>query len=289
MVEFAQHLANGISSGALYGLLAVGLTLVFGVARVGNFAHGDFLMVAAYSLYLIFVVNSLNFVVAGTAAVLVAILLALVVERAVYRPLYETRGHGIFIAALGVSTILQSGALIVFGATPRSIGTGLGFGRLEVFGVALTYQRVFAILGAIGAFVLLDLFLRYSLWGKAIRGVAQNRATAQAVGIVPQQIWILTMVLSALLAGWGAVLMTPIVTIFPAMGHLLVLKAFAVVIVGGLGHVYGAILAAFILGITESLTAGYLAADYRDAIAFVVLILVVLVRPQGLFGRVSLS
>ncbi len=284
MQLFLQLLINGLSLGSVYALLAVGLTLIFGSAGIGNFAHGDFFMIGAFGLFILFSQMRLPDVVAGLGTILIVIVLSLLSYFFVFGPLLERRGPlTLFVAAMGLSIILQSAALAVWGPTPRTIIEGSALTRLQFASITISLQRVLALLGSLVAFVGLYWFLGFTKIGKEIRAVSQNREAATVVGINLNRVMILTFALSGGLAGLAAFFVAPIYTIFPMMGLILALKAFAIVIMGGLGSVPGAILGAFILGGVESLASGYIGTEVQDTLAFVTMVVVLLIRPQGLF------
>lgn len=281
---FLQYLVNGLSLGAVYGLLAVGLTLIFGAAGIGNFAHGDFFMVGAFTLFIIYSDVGQPFWIAALGTIVAVILLSLTSYYAVFGPLLEKRGPlTLFVAAMGLSIVLQSGAIVIWGPTPRVVTTSASFTRVEVGGLTISQQRLWAIGGALVAFAALYWFLGFTRTGKSVRAVSQNRDAATVVGIDLNRVLLVTFAISGALAGAAAVFIAPIYTIFPLMGLILVLKSFAIVIMGGLGSVPGAITGAFVLGAVESLVAGYIATELQDTLAFVTMIIVLLFRPQGLF------
>lgn len=289
LVDLAQQVVNGLSLGSVYALIAVGLTLVFGIARVGNFAHGDFVMVSAYALLVVAGISGMPLPVIIVLPIVVGGLLALLAERVVFRKLYDAPPEMGFVAAIGMSLILQSLVLTLIGATPRNLTVEIAALRLEVGGIVLTAARGTALLGSLLALALLAAFLHRSRWGRAVRAVAQHQDAAQMVGVPIRAVRSIAMALSGLFAGWAAILIVPILGATPTMGVVLVLKAFAVVTAGGLGSVGGAVVGAYLLGLAEALVSGYLSADYRDAIAFALLVAVLLVRPHGLFGDNSVE
>lgn len=283
MTEFLQQLANGLSLGSTYALVAVGLTLIFGIARVGNFAHGDFVMLAAYALILS-VMSGVPIVAALLIAIATAVVLALLAER-VFSRLYNAPPTMAFTAAIGISAIIQASVSVFLGGTPRQLPVVGEIVSWQVGDVILTGHRGMAILGSIVAIAALGVYLLTTRSGKAIRALAQHVDAARMVGIGIPRVRIVTMVIAGMLGGWAAVLIAPILGASPLMGVLLTLKGFSIVIVGGLGSVRGALAGAYLLGIAEGLFAGYVSNDFRHAIAFVVLSVFLLVRPGGLFGE----
>lgn len=285
MIELTQQIVNGLSLGSIYALIAVGLTLIFGIARVGNFAHGDYMMVAAYAFILMLADYAVALPLAIVGAVLIGGALAFVSERAVFRRLYTAPGTTSFTAALGLSTAIQAAVIVALSGSPRQLTSEWTFSVLEFGPIRLSGHRAMAIGGSIAALAALGAFLKAGKFGKAIRAVAQQVEAAQMVGIPIGRIRLITMVLTGLLAGWAAVLIAPIFGAMPVMGVLLTLKGMAIVITGGLGSIGGALVGAYVLGVSEALVAGYVSQDYQHALAFLLLAGVLLVRPGGIFGE----
>jgi branched-chain amino acid transport system permease protein len=193
--------------------------------------------------------------------------------------------HVQLIATLAASFILANGAVILVGSTQRTAATPLVTEVLTLGGVHVAYQRLLVLGVALIAFVALQQFIQRTSPGRAMRAIAQNREAAQVLGVDVGRVTLLTFVLSAALTGLAAGLVAPLYLIFPTVGALLTLKAFAVVVIGGMSNATGALIAAFLVGLAEALGAAYISVEYRDAIAFVLMILVLLWRPLGLFGR----
>ena len=285
MALFIEQLVNGLTLGAYYALVAVGLALVFGVARLVNFAHGEFFMLGAYVLYFAYGVNHLPYALAVLLAVLVLGAVGALFHLLIYQPVMHRVWHVQLIATLAASFILTNGAIIALGSTQRSAATPLVTEVLTIANVHVAYQRLLVLGVALVAFVGLQLFIQHTRYGRAMRAIAQNREAAQVLGVDLAQVTLLTFVLSAALTGLAAGLVAPLYLIFPTVGSLLTLKAFAVVVIGGMGNATGALIAAFIVGLAEALGAGYVSVEYRDAIAFLLMIVVLLWRPLGLMGR----
>jgi branched-chain amino acid transport system permease protein len=280
-----QQVFNGLTLGSLYGLVAAGLALIFGVMELVNFAHGEFFMVGAFVFYLLFVVLHVPYFAAVLLGAATMVVVGAAFHRAVLRPIIDRTWQVHLVATLAASIVLTNVAIQVFGTTPVNAPTDYSRAVI-VFGVLrLTQQRVIVLVVALVVFVGLHLFIRRTKWGKAMRALSQNREACQVVGINVAHVSLLAFAIGTGLAGLAAGLVSPLYNIYPSMGTLLTLKAFAVIIMGGFGNVNGAIYAAFLLGLVESFAAGYLSSEYTDAIAFGVMILVLLVRPNGLFGH----
>ena len=284
METFLQQLVNGLSTGSIYALVAVGLTLIFGVLELINFGHGEFFMLGAIGLFILKVELGIPYL---PAIVIVVALMAVVgwltrrwLDLQPNKP-FET----MILLTLGVSIILQNGALAIWGPTFLTIPTTFTAAKRVIAGVHISDQRLLLFLASIIIFGLLELFVRRTKPGKAMRAVAQNNYAASIVGINIGFIASLTFVMGVGLAGFAGSLVAPIISAHPRMGVGVLTKSFAVIVMGGRGNVHGAIIAALILGVVESLSTQYISLAFKDVFAFAALIIVLLVKPEGLFGR----
>src|SRR5690606_35160419 len=221
---------------------------------------------------------------ATLAAIVIAASLAFMVERLVFRRLYRAPGTTSFTAALGLSTAIQAGVIVVLSGTPRQVGGSWISNVIQIGSIRISGPRAMAIVGSMIALGALAAFLTIGKFGKAIRAVAQNNDAAQMVGIPISRIRVITMLLAGVLAGWAASLIAPIFGAMPSMGVLLTLKSMAIVIAGGLGSGGGALIGAYVLGISEALVAGYISHDYQHALAVVLWAVALLLRAGGMFG-----
>jgi branched-chain amino acid transport system permease protein len=288
-IYLLSQLVNGLIFGLLYGLIALGLTIVFSIMRVVNFAHGEFYMLGGYLLYFLTIPLGLP-ALAGLPLCMLAVgLVGCLVERTLLRPMYTERlehpEEYAIIITFGLSLLLQNGALWGIGPyelTPASFWAGA---HKIVGDLYLAGDRLFAA----GMAVLLlaaTLFLVYRTWlGQALMATAQNRVGASVVGINVTRMNVYAMGLSGLLAAAAGALIAPIFLVYPDVGSVPVIKAFVVIVLGGMGSIPGTILGAILLGLVESLGSVYISVSYRDVYAFLVLILVLLFRPYGLFGQ----
>jgi len=281
---FLQQIFNGIMLGSTYAIVALGLTLVFGILHIPNFAHGHLYMLGAYVSFFVMTKLGLGFWAAMGISVVVLAGAGVVVERLVYRPLRDQPHINSFISAIGALMILETGVIILWGPQAQRIKNPYP-GAIDILGITMTQQRLLLIIVAIVLIVLLQLFIKKTTPGTTIEAVAQNREGAMLVGINVDRVSSLTFAISTATAAAAACLVAPIFMISPAMGVMLGMKAFIIVILGGLGSVPGAILGGYILGLIEALGGGYLSADYKDVFAFGALILILAVKPTGLFGR----
>ena len=285
MVGFLQHLLNGLLIGGIYALMGIGLTLIFGVMNVVNFAHGQFYMLAAFAVYTIFTLAGVPYPMALIISALLVGLLAAIIERLLLKPIRNEPIDVSMLATIGLSIFLANMAQIIWDPTPKDIGLPFPLLGIQVGPISLTPIRVFVLLSALLIIVASHLFLQRTRVGKAIRATFQDREAAALMGVNIDFIHTFTFSWGAGIAALAGGLLAPIFQVFPTMGAIVTAKSFAVVIVGGLGSFPGAILAGLLLGVAESLGAAYISSGYRDAIAFILIIVVLLVRPTGLLGK----
>jgi len=281
---FFQHLANGLLISGIYSLVAVGFTLIFGVLEVINFAHGEFYMLGAFIVFFFAGQIGLSYYWSIPLSILVSLIVGILAERTSIRPLLEKSFESMVICTFAVSMILMNGALLTWGAEPRIIQSPLS-ASVSFFEIAFTYQRLLVLIMAIAISLALHFFLQRTKTGKAIRATAQNKEACLAVGIDIARISRLTFSLGIGLCGLAGALVAPVYSVFPTMGQTAMFKVFAIVILGGLGNMKGALLASLILGLGESLIAGYVSATLKDGLAFLIMLSILLLRPAGLFGR----
>jgi branched-chain amino acid transport system permease protein len=284
MVLFFQQLVNGIMLGAAYSLVALGLTLIYGILHIPNFAHGHKYMWAAFTSLFLVVNFHTNYWVSLLIAMVVLGLVGAGVERLVYRPLRNVPHINSFIAAIGLLLALESLSLIFWGADFRRFPT-LYDKPIHIFGVAITLQRLLVIIAAALFIILLQLFIKRTWLGATIEAVAQNPEGAQLVGISIDRVSSLTFGIGTALAAAAATLIAPIFLVYPTMGAMPNLKAFVVIIIGGMGSILGAVIGGFMLGLMEALGGGYISTDYKDLFAFGALVTFLTLRPMGLFGK----
>jgi branched-chain amino acid transport system permease protein len=291
MNTFLQVVANGLLLGALFAIVSVGLTLIFGIVKVVNFAHGEFLMVGMYLTYLL--TNRLGIHPFATVIAVVPLLFLFgaLTQRFLIQPLMAARDDHIQIfATVGLSTALINLALLIFGADiantpPSGLRMPLQIGPIRVLSGQLAILAA-SILLVVG----LQYFLARTQTGRAIRAVAQNRAAAQLMGIDVNRIYILTFGIGAACVGVAAVLIAPLYPTSPNIGTYFVLTAFVVVVLGGLGSIGGAFLGSLVIGLIDSLSGFYVGSDLREVAVFGVFLLILILKPSGLFGgRLNLS
>lgn len=279
-----QQLFNGITIGSVYSLVALGLTLVYGILHIPNFAHGAMYMVGGYITLTMMVYIGFRYWVSIVVSLLVVGLLSILVERLVFHPLRNTISINSMVAAIGIMLFLEAFAQLVWGPDFRQMPTPY-LDVIHVFGVTLTVQRLLIIIAAVAVMILLNLFLKKTFIGRTIVAMSQNREGAFLVGINANKVAMITFFIAGALAAIAASLTSPINLVFPGMGHLVLLKAFVIIIIGGMGSIPGAIIGGYILGFAESIGATYISSDYKDIIAFVLLIIILSIKPNGLFAK----
>ncbi|MGL4289291.1 MAG: branched-chain amino acid ABC transporter permease [Phreatobacter sp.] len=282
---FLQYLANGVVIGSTYVLVAVGLTLIFGILGVVNFAHGEFYMLGAYAgitavtMFGVPVWLALGFVLVFSAA------LGFGAEAILHRPMKNRDATSSIISSFGLAVALQNAALLVLGPQPQLLRTNLSNVPVEIGPVFLPLQRLLIPISMVVLITVLYLVLRYTWTGRSLRAMSQHATVARLCGVRVERVAVVTFMVGAALAGVAGLLMSSVFLVHPLIGNMIVLKAFTVVILGGMGNVAGAAAAGLLLGVAESFTSAYLANSLRDIIGFVMVIAVLLFRPQGLFGK----
>ena len=292
-----SQLVNGVIFGLIYALIALGLTIVFSIMRVVNFSHGEFYMIGGYTLYaltagavtIFSIPLSLPTIVGLPLAMIAVAIFGIAVERGLLRPVYTVRmdrpEEYAIILTFGLSLFLQYGALTTVGPYEMTPGS-FWDGSKHIFGdLYLAGDRLFAA-GTSALLIAITLYFIYGTWtGRALMATAQNRVGSTIVGINTVRMNIIAMALAGLLAGAAGAAMAPIFLVYPDVGQIPVIKAFVIIVLGGMGSIPGAVIAAIILGLVASLGSVYLSVAYRDVFAFLVLIGVLLFRPHGLFGQ----
>lgn len=285
MTTVLQQLFNALALGGVYALVALGLTLVYGVMKIPNFAHGGLYMLGAYLSYAGISSLGLGYVPALLLSAVVVALLAALMERVIFFPLRNAPHVQPMIAALGVLFFLEAGVQLIWGADFKQVAEPIP-GILNIGGVTITWQRLIVLVASVVAMLGLNFFLRRTLTGATIEAMAQNREGARLVGINTGRVGMLTFAISGAIAAIGASLIAPIVSVTPAMGEIMNLKVFAIIILGGMGSIPGAIVGAFLLAFAE-VFGGYINLDFAEVIGFAVLVVVLAIRPQGLFRRAA--
>jgi branched-subunit amino acid ABC-type transport system permease component len=284
MEYYAQLLVNGIIAGSIYALFAVGLTMVYGVFRFINFAHGELIAWGAY-LALFFTRSPffLPIYLAALPALAITALIGLAQDRFVFEPLRRGNRITLLIASIGLSYFLRNSIRLIWGSDLQTYGLMPTRG-MEFAGLSITSAQIIMVAAAILFLATLYVILTHTMLGKSLRAVADNMTLAQLMGITIKKVRVTVWVLASLFSAVGGILLAVDTNLEPMMGLNNLIKAFAAVLLGGAGNVWGALLGGLIIGITENLSVAFISPGYKDFIAFALIILMLLFRPRGIFG-----
>jgi len=289
MTQFLSYLCNGISLGSVYAIIALGYTMVYGIAKMLNFAHGDVIMIGGYIAFCAMQYWGMPPVISVIAAMLVCTALGVTIERLAYKPLRQATSLAVLITAIGMSYLLQNIALLVWGANPKSFPSVVSIGSLSLMGgeLIISGAAVVTIIACVVIMIVLTLFINKTKIGKAMRVVSQDKGAAELMGInVNLTISITFAIGSALAAVAGVLLCSAYPTLQPTTGSMPGIKAFTAAVFGGIGSIPGAMVGGILLGVIEILGKAYVSTELGDAFVFAVLIVVLLVKPTGLLGKV---
>jgi len=292
--EFLQQLVNGVTWGSVYALIALGYTMVYGILRLINFAHGDIYMLGAFFAYFsarwmhaASDPNPLRAVLVLLSAMVGCGVVGIVIERAAYKPVRRSSRLSALITAIGVSLLLENGGVLLFGADPKFFPQLIVSKNIELgMGVTISNQQVIVLVVSVLLMFTLRFIVMHTRTGKAMRAVSHNQTAASLMGISVDRIITFTFMIGSMLAAAAGVLVAlqdP--KIDPLMGIMPGLKAFVAAVLGGIGNIPGAVIGGLVMGIAEVMVVGYLSPTWRDAIAFVLLIIILLVRPAGILGH----
>ncbi|MCD8012242.1 MAG: branched-chain amino acid ABC transporter permease [Lachnospiraceae bacterium] len=288
-MSFISYLINGISLGSVYAIIALGYTMVYGIAKMLNFAHGDVIMVGGYAAFSMMMYYGGNPVTAVLVAIVVCTVLGIVIETVAYRPLLEAASPlAVLITAIGVSYFLQNAVLLIFGSTPKSFQSVVNLPNLKLADGALTISgtTLVTIASCIVIMIVLTTFINKSKPGQAMLAVSEDKGAAQLMGINVNGTIALTFAIgSGLAAIAGVLLCSAYPSLTPYTGSMPGIKAFVAAVFGGIGSIPGAMVGGILLGVIEILGKAYISSQLADAIVFAVLIIVLLVKPTGLFGK----
>ena len=287
-MQILQYLINGISIGAVYAIIALGYTMVYGIAKMLNFAHGDVIMVGAYMSFCGTNYLGLPAVLSIVVAMAVCTVLGIVIEKLAYKPLRGTSSLEVLITAIGVSYFLQNAAQLIWGSAPKNFTSIVSFEPFSFAygGLVITGEVIVTILVSVVIMVGLTLFTGKTRMGKAMRAVSEDRDAAQLMGINVNQTISMTFAIgSALAAIAGVLLCSTVPTLMPTTGSMPGIRAFTAAVIGGIGSIPGAMLGGIVLGLIEIFSKKYISTEFSDAIVFAVLILILLVKPAGLLGK----
>lgn len=289
LINFFNQLINGLQVGSIYALVALGYTMVYGIVKLINFAHGDIIMVGAYvSLTCVSILAGMGLPVWACVfpAVIICSLLGMLSEKIAYRPLRNSPRISSLITAIGISLFLENAAMLIFTPNPKSFPKVFDAPPINVLGMQINFVTIITILISVGIMICLQLFVKRTKMGKAMLAVSEDEGAAKLVGINVNSTIQLTFAIGSGLAAIASVLyVSSYPQIQPMMGSMLGLKAFVAAVLGGIGIIPGAMIGGIIMGVIESMTKAYISSQLADAVVFGVLIIVLIVKPSGILGK----
>ena len=286
LTNILEQLINGLRTGSIYALIALGYTMVYGIAKMINFAHGDIIMVGAYALYVAIALLHLPAIPAIIFTCVVCAVLGVVIERIAYKPLRNAPRLAVLITAIGVSYFLQSASLIIFKATPIPFQSIINVDSINIGGVTISGITIVTLVVTTISMIILTFFINKTKAGSAMRAVSEDMGAAQLVGINVNKTITMTFAIGSFLAAVAGILyICQYQSLKPTMGALPGIKAFVAAVLGGIGSIPGAMLGGIVLGIIESFSKAFISTELSDAIVFSVLVIVLLVRPSGFLGK----
>lgn len=285
-MRFITYLINGISLGSIYAIIALGYTMVYGIAKMLNFAHGDVIMIGCYVVFMTMSGMNMNPLLSVILAVVVCTVLGVIIEKVAYKPLRKASPLAVLITAIGVSYLLQNIALLIFGADTKSFSSVVPLQNIKIGGITITGVTVVAVLACIVIMIGLMIFIKKTKAGQAMLAVSEDKDAAQLMGVNVNGTISLTFAIgSGLAAIAGVLLCSAYPTLTPYTGSMPGIKAFTAAVFGGIGSIPGAMIGGILLGIIEIFSKAYISTQLSDAIVFAVLIVVLIVKPDGLLGK----
>ncbi len=286
-MRFLSFLISGLSLGSIYAIIALGYTMVYGIAKMLNFAHGDVIMVGSYICFFAMMRYNLPPVVGVILAVIVCTVLGMVIERTAYKPLRQAPSLAVLITAIGVSYFLQNGALLLWTSSPKVFPSIIGNGKIQLGELTISHVTLLTVVVCLVIMFILTWFTGNTKMGKAMRACSEDKGAAQLMGIDVNGTISMTFAIgSGLAAIAGVLLCSAYPTLVPTTGSMPGIKAFTAAVFGGIGSIPGAFLGGLLLGVIETFAKAYISTQLSDAVVFSVLIIVLLVRPAGLLGKV---
>jgi branched-chain amino acid transport system permease protein len=283
--QLIQYLATGITTGAIYALVALGFTIIYNSTEIINFAQGEFVMLGGMIAAGLLAMAGMPMWAAIMLAIAFATIIGIIFEQLSIRPVKNPSVMNLIIITIGGSILIKGAAMIIWGKDDRPLRSFSSSQPLHIFGAAVTPQSLWVMTGTLLAVILLHFFYEYTITGKALRACAYNRKAAKLCGISVERMVLFSFGLSAALGAFAGILIAPITFTSYDVGTMLGLKGFCAAIFGGLGSNPGAVLGGLVIGTLESLSAGYVSSGYKDAVAFLIMLLVLYFRPAGIFGK----
>lgn len=285
-MEFLNYFISGLGLGSVYAIIALGYTMVYGIAKMLNFAHGDVIMVGAYIAFFSLTRFNLPLPAAILVSMLVCTVLGVVIERLAYKPLRQAPSLAVLITAIGVSYFLQNGAQILWSSSSKVFPSVISNGSLKLGGLSISYLTLITILTCIVIMVCLTTFINRTRTGSAMRACSEDKGASMLMGINVNQIISITFAIGSGLAAIASVLLAATYpSVYPTLGAMPGIKAFTAAVFGGIGSIPGAFVGGLILGVIEILSKAYISTQMSDAIVFAVLIIILLIKPTGLLGK----
>ena len=288
MIQFLSYLVNGLSLGSVYAIIALGYSMVYGIAKMLNFAHGDVIMIGAYISFSATQYWGMHPLFSVIISVAVCTILGITIEGLAYKPLRQATSLAVLITAIGMSYLLQNVALIIWGPNPKSFSSVVGLGTLSFFGgeLRITSEAIITVLASVVIMLALTAFTGKTKMGKAMRAVSEDKGAAELMGINVNATISMTFAIgSGLAAIAGVLLCSSYPVLMPTTGSMPGIKAFTAAVFGGIGSIPGALIGGILLGLIEILGKAYVSTELGDALVFAVLIIVLLVKPTGLLGK----
>lgn len=281
---FIQLVLNGLLLGGAYAIISIGLTLIFGVVRVVNFAHGELLMIGMYAVYLASIHLGLHPYVSAVPVAILLFAIGAIIQRFIIQPLLKADPHIQIFATVGVSTALLNLGLMVFGADVLRVSTEVGTSSFQIGEFNIVSGQLITFLVSLALVGTLHWFLGNTYIGRAFRAVSQHRYAAALMGVNVDRMYIYAFGLGAACVGLAAALLSTQYPVFPTVGSYFTLTAFVVVVLGGMGSLYGALVGALLIGLVDSLAGYYISPDLKEVVYFIIFIIILIVRPTGLLG-----
>jgi len=282
----SQLICNGLVAGSAYSLIAIGYTMIYGVGRLINFAHGELYMCSAFCFYAFYILLDVNLYIAFVLSVATGCVMGIVLERIAYRPFKNYSRLVPLISTIGASTFLKAIVVLIFGIQTKSLLKDSSYQQaIDIFNVTITPVQLYTMIISLLAMLLLGVILKRTTMGKAIRATSEDEKSARHVGIDTNAVTSITFAIGGGLAAVAGIMVGYDQNIHPNMGVLAGFKGFTAAVLGGIGNIPGAVIGGFVIGLAEHIGAGYISSIYKDSFSFIILLLVLIARPRGLMGE----